>query len=119
MFRKDAGESDSCYDGHQVTVHDLLRDLAIMECNQGPSEDRKRLIVDVSGNKLPNWWIERDHKPVNARLAAIITGSSLASLSVILKDEFHHLTMLMNHTQVQPFHRLGLISICHKLKFSS
>ncbi|KAI4386698.1 hypothetical protein MLD38_004608 [Melastoma candidum] len=79
ISRKDAGESDGFYDGHRVTVHDLLRDLAIMECNQEPIKERKRLIIEVSGSEFPDQWTEQNCMPFNARLAAITTGAMFSS----------------------------------------
>ncbi|KAK2632045.1 hypothetical protein EUGRSUZ_L02076 [Eucalyptus grandis] len=35
--------------------HDLLRELAILECSQGEVEKRERLILDLTGNNFPDW----------------------------------------------------------------
>jgi len=64
----------NCYNEDFVTQHDVLRDLAIHLSSQEPITERERLIVDISGNKLPNWWIKQEQQLINARLLSISTG---------------------------------------------
>ncbi|KAM7251907.1 hypothetical protein ACFE04_023790 [Oxalis oulophora] len=76
-----AGEVDDFYNEHFVTLHDILRDLVIYDYqNHGTSEcveNRRRLFVDASGNKFPNWWQNPQH--ISARLLSITTGESFTS----------------------------------------
>ncbi|KAG6724997.1 hypothetical protein I3842_02G011400 [Carya illinoinensis] len=70
---KHASDFASCYSEDFISQHDLLRELAIHQSNLEPVEQRKRLIVDISRNNFPKWWIERNLKPINARLMSIST----------------------------------------------
>ena len=63
-------------------LHDLLRELAIYQSSQEPIEQRKRLIVDLSGDKVPNWWTQDNQQPFGARLLSISTGWPSISLSL-------------------------------------
>ena len=69
-------EGDWYYSEHFVTQHDVLRELAIYNTKKGPVEHRKRLIIDICGDKLPKWW--REQKQMKARLLSITTGCSIA-----------------------------------------
>ena len=77
--RNDANEIDRCYNDAFVMQHDLLRDLAIYQSNQEPIEKRKRLIVDLTGNRLPEWWTKEKQPRSSARLVSISTGPPLIS----------------------------------------
>ncbi|XP_075636183.1 putative disease resistance protein At5g66900 [Castanea sativa] len=79
MTRKDATEIDDCCNEDFITQHDVLRDLAIHLSNQEPVLQRKRLIVDISGNKLPKWWTEQKQQLINARLLSISTDEFFSS----------------------------------------
>ncbi|KAL3722208.1 hypothetical protein ACJRO7_034559 [Eucalyptus globulus] len=73
--RRDSNEDeDKCYSSHYATQHDLLRELAIMECNQGGVENRKRLILDLTGNNFPDWWSKQEQPTLGARLVSISKG---------------------------------------------
>ncbi|XP_034691466.1 probable disease resistance protein At5g66900 isoform X2 [Vitis riparia] len=74
VTRNDANEIDWCYNDAFVMQHDLLRDLAIYQSNQEPIEKRKRLIVDLTGNRLPEWWTKEMQPRLSARLVSISTG---------------------------------------------
>ncbi|RVX16257.1 putative disease resistance protein [Vitis vinifera] len=76
---KDATEVDGYYDEAFVLQHDLLRDLAMHESSQEPMEQRKRLILDLSGNKLPEWWTEEKQPCFKARLMSISTDQMFSS----------------------------------------
>ena len=41
-------------------LRDLLRELAIYQSSQEPIEHRKRLIVELFGDKVPNWWTQNN-----------------------------------------------------------
>ncbi|KAI8031767.1 putative disease resistance protein [Camellia lanceoleosa] len=69
--RKDASEINGYYNEHFVTQHDLLREVATHQIDQNPIH-RSRLIMDISGNDLPKWWIEQGQHPI--RLVSISTG---------------------------------------------
>ncbi|ONH96585.1 hypothetical protein PRUPE_7G138500 [Prunus persica] len=72
-------ELDSYYNEHFVTQHDMLRNLAIHQTGQDIIGQRKRLIIDICGDNLPNWWKEHKNKPKKTRLLSISTdGSSSA-----------------------------------------
>ncbi|KAL3722206.1 hypothetical protein ACJRO7_034557 [Eucalyptus globulus] len=74
ITRRDSNEDeDKCYSSHYATQHDLLRELAIMECNQGDVENRKRLIVDLTTNNFPDWWSKQKQPTLSARLVSIST----------------------------------------------
>ncbi|KAL6312763.1 hypothetical protein AAG906_020559 [Vitis piasezkii] len=77
--RNDANEIDWCYNDAFVMQHDLLRDLAIYQSEQEPIEKRKRLIVDLTGNRLPEWWTKEKQPRSSARLVSISTGPPLIS----------------------------------------
>ena len=80
--RNDANEIDWCYNDAFVMQHDLLRDLAIYQSEQEPIEKRKRLIVDLTGNRLPEWWTKEKQPRSSARLVSISTGPPSLSLSI-------------------------------------
>ena len=82
LSRNDANEIGWCYKDAFVMQHDLLRDLAIYQSNQEPIEKRKRLIVDLTGNRLPEWWTKENQPQLSARLVSISTGPPSLSLSI-------------------------------------
>jgi hypothetical protein len=55
LHRKVATETDMTYNNHYVTMHDLLRDLAILQSKGESFEQRKRLIIDLNGGNRPDW----------------------------------------------------------------
>uniref|UniRef100_A0A7N2R223 RPW8 domain-containing protein n=1 Tax=Quercus lobata TaxID=97700 RepID=A0A7N2R223_QUELO len=79
MTRKDGTKIDYYYNEDFVTQHDVLRDLAIHLNNQEPVLQRKRLIVDISGNNPPKWWTEQKQPLINARLLSISTDELFSS----------------------------------------
>ncbi|KAJ9691626.1 hypothetical protein PVL29_013733 [Vitis rotundifolia] len=79
VTRKAATEVEGCYDDAFVLQHDLLRELAIRQSSQEPMEERKRLILDLSGNKLPDWWTEEKQPCIKARLLSISTDEMFSS----------------------------------------
>lgn len=70
-------QGDGYYSEHSVTQHDLLRELAIYETRQQDPEHRERLIINISGDKLPKWWSEKKYRSMKARLLSISTGSPI------------------------------------------
>ncbi|KAM1174729.1 hypothetical protein FF1_027261 [Malus domestica] len=77
VTRKDKMEGDGYYSEHFVTQHDVLRELAIYNTKKGPAENRKRLIIDICGDKLPKWW--REQKQMKARLLSITTDEGFST----------------------------------------
>ncbi|CAN1325441.1 Probable disease resistance protein At5g66900 [Linum perenne] len=53
--------------------HDLLRELAIHQTNLGTFEQRERLILEVTGNDVPDWWMEQKQLRIDSRLMSIAT----------------------------------------------
>ncbi|KAK3004080.1 hypothetical protein RJ639_019024 [Escallonia herrerae] len=68
---------DFC-NGQYVTQHDLLRELAVYLSNREPVELRKRVILEITGNKFPKWWAEKLQEPINARLLSISTDEAFS-----------------------------------------
>ncbi|KAJ9691632.1 hypothetical protein PVL29_013738 [Vitis rotundifolia] len=79
VTREGATEVEGCYDDAFVLQHDLLRELAIRQSSQEPMEERKRLILDLSGDKLPDWWTEETQPCIKARLLSISTDEMFSS----------------------------------------
>ncbi|KAL6227305.1 hypothetical protein ACLB2K_001264 [Fragaria x ananassa] len=80
ITRNDKGDMDDYYGEHFVTQHDLLRELAIHHTDEGPIEQRKRLIIDIRGNKFPKWWEKQMDQPFEkAHLVSISTDSHFSS----------------------------------------
>ncbi|XP_059456168.1 probable disease resistance protein At5g66900 [Corylus avellana] len=77
VTRKNVSAVDNCEDF--VLQHDLLRELAIHQSSLEPIEQRKRLIMDISGNNLPKWWTEQRQQPINAQLLSISTDDVFSS----------------------------------------
>lgn len=79
VTRKDANEDDGSYNEHFVTQHDLLRELAIRESNSGNIEDRKRVLLEIIENKIPEWLMEQDQLSIRAKLLSISTDEKFSS----------------------------------------
>lgn len=73
-FTRKYASDDSCYNDHFVMQHDLLRELALYQSKLEPIKQRKRLIIDMSGNNFPEWWMDQKQHPLNASLLSISTG---------------------------------------------
>ncbi|XP_030974656.1 probable disease resistance protein At5g66900 isoform X3 [Quercus lobata] len=78
MAGKDASEANSYYNDDFVTLHDILRELAMHQSSKEPEEERPRLILNISGNNLPKRWMEKKQKLINACLLSISTGESFS-----------------------------------------
>lgn len=74
--RKDASEIDGYYNDHYVMQHDLLRQYANDQISSEPVEQRKRVIIDISGSKLPKWWREPRKQHISAYLLSITTDET-------------------------------------------
>ncbi|KAB5547768.1 hypothetical protein DKX38_011174 [Salix brachista] len=74
--RKDASEIDGNYNDHCVMQHDLLRQYVIDQISSVPVEQRERLIIEISGNKIPDWWGEQINQHISAYLLSITTDET-------------------------------------------
>ncbi|XP_020238613.1 probable disease resistance protein At5g66900 [Cajanus cajan] len=95
------------YNYHYVTQHGLLRDLAILQTSQEPTEKRNRLIIDLSGNNLPEWWTSQNEYHIAASTLSISTDEAFTSewcnlqptevevLVLNLREKKHTLPMFM------------------------
>ncbi|XP_039157802.1 probable disease resistance protein At5g66900 isoform X3 [Eucalyptus grandis] len=80
ITRRDSNEDeDKCYSSHYATQHELLRELAIMECKQGDVENRKRLIVDLTTNNFLDWWSKQKQPTFSAHLVSIYTDGRFST----------------------------------------
>uniref|UniRef100_A0A6N2KV02 NB-ARC domain-containing protein n=1 Tax=Salix viminalis TaxID=40686 RepID=A0A6N2KV02_SALVM len=82
--RKDASEIDGYFNDHCVMQHDLLRQYVIDQISSVPVEQRERLIIEISGNKIPDWWGEQINQHISAYLLSITTGSYCCPNSILL-----------------------------------
>ncbi|CAJ2646249.1 unnamed protein product [Trifolium pratense] len=72
--RKVATETDMYYNSRYVMMHDLLRDLAILQSKGKPFEQRKRLIIHLNGDDRPDWWIGSNQQGMISRVHSFVTG---------------------------------------------
>ncbi|KAJ6378655.1 hypothetical protein OIU78_028810 [Salix suchowensis] len=79
VTRKDANEDDGSYNEHFVTQHNLLRELAIRESNSKGIEHRKRVILEINENKIPEWLTEQNELSIRAKLLSISTDETFSS----------------------------------------
>lgn len=99
---------DDYYVEHFVTQHDMLRELAVYNAKLDPIEQRKRLIVDISGDNEPKWLTEQKSQPIKARLLSISSGCSI-SLALFIFRKFRcmkscthaHVPALMTSTHTR------------------
>ncbi|XP_030538808.2 probable disease resistance protein At5g66900 isoform X1 [Rhodamnia argentea] len=79
VTRTDSSEDeDKCYSSHYAMQHDLLRELAIMECDRGEVEERERLILDLTEDNSSDWWSEQKQPTLRARLVSIHTDGTFS-----------------------------------------
>ncbi|MFS7974019.1 putative powdery mildew resistance protein, RPW8 [Helianthus anomalus] len=76
---KNASELEGYCNEHYVTQHDLLRELAIHLSSQDPIPQRKRLLIEIHANDIPEWWIKQTQQPISARLLSITTDETFSS----------------------------------------
>ena len=83
-------EEEDYYSEHFVTLHNMLRELAIHQSRQDPQTQRKRLFLEFNEKNLCVWWNELNERTFHARLVSITTGWSLSiSFKVILAYRLH------------------------------
>ncbi|GAA0146404.1 hypothetical protein LIER_36305 [Lithospermum erythrorhizon] len=70
---------DNCND-HFITQHDLLRELAIHLSSKEPVNQRKRLIMDINGNEIPNYWIDLNQQTFSSQILSISTDKMFSSV---------------------------------------
>lgn len=68
LTRKAALDTDLNYNNHFLTQHDLLRELAIDQSSQEPFDQRERLIIDLSRNNRPEWWVGQNQQGIISRV---------------------------------------------------
>ncbi|CAK7339409.1 unnamed protein product [Dovyalis caffra] len=71
--------ASGCYNQHFAMQHDLLRELAIRQSNSLSIERRKRLILEISANDVPAWWMEQKQPSISCRLLSISTDEKFSS----------------------------------------
>lgn len=59
-----------------VTQHDFIRQLARHQSKLDPAEQRKRLVIDISGSD-PSSYFQKEKPHPNAKLVSITTGKNL------------------------------------------
>ncbi|KAF9678453.1 hypothetical protein SADUNF_Sadunf07G0036500 [Salix dunnii] len=67
------------YNQQFAMQHDLLRELAIRQSDFEPIEQRKRLILEISANNVPAWWMEQNQPSISCRLMSISTDEKFSS----------------------------------------
>ncbi|XP_031387462.1 probable disease resistance protein At5g66900 isoform X1 [Punica granatum] len=79
LVRGNANEVDNWHGGQFVTVHDLLRELAINLGSQKEDGLTERLIISIANGNFPNWWKDQKLHPTRARLLSITTDETFSS----------------------------------------
>ncbi|XP_050388140.1 probable disease resistance protein At5g66900 [Argentina anserina] len=114
VTRKDRTQGDGYYSEHFVTLHDLLRELAIYETRLQVPGDRERLIINIKGNNYPKWWMEKKYESMKARLLSISTDRNFSS-------KWHHMELpeaevLVLNFQTKNYALPKFVETAHKLK---
>ncbi|KAK7331131.1 hypothetical protein VNO77_25345 [Canavalia gladiata] len=78
------------YNYHYVSQHVLLRELAIRQISQEPTEKRNRLSIHINGNKVPAWWSVQNEYHIAARI-----------LSISIDEEFNSEWCNLQPTEVE------------------
>ncbi|XP_027348723.1 probable disease resistance protein At5g66900 [Abrus precatorius] len=71
VTRKVALDTDLYCNNHFLMQHDLLRELAIHLSSQEPFEQRERLMIELSGNNRPEWWVGQKEQGIISRLLSL------------------------------------------------
>ncbi|XP_048128309.1 probable disease resistance protein At5g66900 [Rhodamnia argentea] len=119
VTRRDSSDDDDKYYGsHYAMLHDLLRELAIKECNRGEVEKRERLILELTGNNFPDWWSEQKQQPLNARLASISTDRTFSAPwpNLVMPAAEALVLNFQTNTQTKTYALPEFIGNSHKLK---
>ncbi|KAG6768056.1 hypothetical protein POTOM_026953 [Populus tomentosa] len=75
----DMNVASGCYNQQFAMQHDLLRELAICQSDSESIERRKRLILEISANNVPAWWMEQKQPTISCRLLSISTDEKFSS----------------------------------------
>ncbi|XP_011039223.1 PREDICTED: probable disease resistance protein At5g66900 [Populus euphratica] len=113
VTRKDANE-DGSYNEHFVTQHDLLRELAIRESNSRSNEHRKRVLLEIIENKIPEWLMEQDQLSIRAKLLSISTDENFSSSWSTMQAP--EVEVLLLNFQTEKFSLPEFIERMNKLK---
>lgn len=99
-YRKDdPSDLDDRYcNGHFVTQHDMLRELAIHQSSQEAIELRNRLITEIIGKGQPKDWVGMLKQPLTARLVSISTGMLSLSSSLLHSIPYFQLKIKLHST---------------------
>ncbi|CAK7339410.1 unnamed protein product [Dovyalis caffra] len=68
-----------CYNHHFAMQHDLLRELTIHQSELEPIEQKKRLVLEIHANNVPDWWMEQKKPSISSRLLSISTDENFSS----------------------------------------
>ncbi|KAJ6916186.1 hypothetical protein NC652_018777 [Populus alba x Populus x berolinensis] len=114
VTRKDANEDDGSYNEHFVMQHDLLRELAIRGSNSGSIEHRKRVLLEIIENKIPEWLMEQDQLSIRAKLLSISTDEKFSSSWSTMQAP--EVEVLLLNFQTEKFSLPEFIERMNKLK---
>lgn len=114
VTRKDANEDDGSYNEHFVMQHDLLRELAIRGSNSGNIEHRKRVLLEIIENKIPEWLMEQDQLSIRAKLLSISTDETFSSSWSTMQAP--EVEVLLLNFQTQKYSLPEFIERMNKLK---
>lgn len=79
-----SGDKDFSYYDISVSQHDVLRDLALHLSRRDSAADRTRLFMAKRESGAPKEWEKNSHRPFNARIVSVHTGTNHGSLKSIL-----------------------------------
>ncbi|KAK8471528.1 hypothetical protein PHAVU_003G247651 [Phaseolus vulgaris] len=79
VVTRSSASSTGDYNYHYVTQHGLLRDLAILQTRKLPTEKSHRLIIDLRGNNIPEWWTTKNEYHIAAHTLSISTDEEFNS----------------------------------------
>ncbi|KAG6766936.1 hypothetical protein POTOM_028114 [Populus tomentosa] len=77
-------EDDAIANLHELSDRNLIevvvtRELAIRESNSRSIEHRKRVLLEIMENKIPEWLMEQDQLSIGAKLLSISTDETFSS----------------------------------------
>ncbi|CAJ2635464.1 unnamed protein product [Trifolium pratense] len=73
VARKNASDTENYYyNNHFIVLHDLLRELGNYQNNQGPIEQRKRLLIDINEYKRDQWLAEKQRGAMSRILSKFV-----------------------------------------------
>ncbi|KAK7331130.1 hypothetical protein VNO77_25344 [Canavalia gladiata] len=90
VVKRKAESRTADYNYHYVSQNGLLRELAIREISQEPTEKRNRLSIHINGNNVPAWWSVQNEYHIAARI-----------LSISIDEEFNSEWCNLQPTEVE------------------